>query len=58
MANVPTFKCDGCGHEMDSRQSAPNFTVVPGPAPANWVVSVLSCSNCAKPIGVATAPMA
>jgi len=56
MPHVTTFKCDGCGHAMDARNSPPNFTVVPGPAPVDWIVAVYTCSGCGKPLGISSAP--
>jgi hypothetical protein len=55
--NTVAFKCDGCGQTL-SKQYGPNFTVVPAPAPLNWVVAVMSCPNpkCQKPLGIMSAP--
>jgi len=52
-----TFKCPKCGQTI-SRTYGPNSTAVPGPAPANWVVSVLTCPNpkCGHVLGTIAAP--
>jgi hypothetical protein len=56
-AHMQSFKCPHCEYEMNAKTTPPNFTAVPGPAPANWVVAVISCSSCSKAIGVSSAPV-